>query len=65
MFNMSIKIMTWNVQGAAKPAFFPAFKEIVRINKPNVIALVEPTLAELKLKQSVIKLVSWAKFGLK
>ncbi|XP_021717685.1 uncharacterized protein LOC110685467 [Chenopodium quinoa] len=41
MFNMSLKIMMWNVQGAGKQAFLPTLREIIRINNPNVLALVE------------------------
>lgn len=41
MFNMSIKIMTWNVQGEAKQAFMPTIKELIKIDKPNLLALVE------------------------
>lgn len=51
MFNMSIKIMMWNVQGARKLAFMATFKEIVRINKPNVVALVETHLSGKKAQR--------------
>lgn len=40
-FNMSIRIMIWNVQGAGSQAFLTMIKELIRINKPNVLALVE------------------------
>ncbi|XP_021737344.1 uncharacterized protein LOC110703873 [Chenopodium quinoa] len=33
--------MIWNVQGAGSREFMFALKEIIRVNKPNVIALVE------------------------
>ncbi|KAL2929233.1 RNA-directed DNA polymerase from mobile element jockey [Bienertia sinuspersici] len=37
---MPISFLVWNVQGASQ-AFLAAFKEILRINKPSVVALVE------------------------
>ncbi|XP_021775573.1 uncharacterized protein LOC110739421 [Chenopodium quinoa] len=33
--------MVWNVQGAGSREFIDALKEIIRVNKPNVIPLVE------------------------
>ncbi|XP_056691643.1 uncharacterized protein [Spinacia oleracea] len=41
MFNMSVKIMIWNVQGAGSQAFLTMIRELVRINKPTILALVE------------------------
>lgn len=41
MFNMSIKIMIWNVQGAGSQAFLTMLRELIRINKPTILALVE------------------------
>lgn len=41
MFNMPIKIMMWNVQGAGSQAFLTMLREVVRINKPTIMALVE------------------------
>ncbi|XP_010666673.1 uncharacterized protein LOC104883809 [Beta vulgaris subsp. vulgaris] len=43
MFNMSIKILVWNVQGAGNKV--PIIKELVRINKPSVVVLVETHLS--------------------
>lgn len=39
--SLPITCMVWNVQGAGSKAFMAALKELVRIHKPNVIALVE------------------------
>ena len=39
MFNMSIKILVWNVQGVGNKV--PLIRELVRINKPSVLVLVE------------------------
>lgn len=39
--SLAITCMVWNVQGAGSRSFVSALKEIVRANKPNVIALVE------------------------
>ena len=39
--SLPISCMVWNVQGAGSRAFVAALKEIVRVNKPNVITLVE------------------------
>ncbi|KAL2902361.1 hypothetical protein RDABS01_027443 [Bienertia sinuspersici] len=36
-----ISLMVWNVQGAGSKAFLAALKEIIRVHKPTVIALVE------------------------
>lgn len=41
MFNMSIKIMIWNVQGAGSQNFLTMIRELVRVNKPTIMALVE------------------------
>lgn len=41
MFNMSIKIMIWNVQGAGSQAFLTMLREVIRINNPTILALVE------------------------
>ena len=38
-FNMSIKIMVWNVQGVGNKV--AVIREVVRINDPSVLALVE------------------------
>lgn len=51
MINKQIKIMMWNVQGAAKPAFMSTLKEIIRINKPNVLGLVETHVSGDKAQQ--------------
>lgn len=40
-FNMSIKIMIWNVQGAGSQAFLTMLREVIRINNPTILALVE------------------------
>ncbi|XP_056695832.1 uncharacterized protein [Spinacia oleracea] len=37
----SITCMVWNVQGAGNHNFISALKEVVRSNRPNVIALIE------------------------
>ncbi|KAK9690736.1 hypothetical protein RND81_09G150600 [Saponaria officinalis] len=37
----ALSLMTWNVQGAASPAFLTMLKELIRVNKPHVLALVE------------------------
>lgn len=42
-FNMSIKILVWNVQGAGNKVL--VIRELVRINKPNVVVLVETHLS--------------------
>ncbi|XP_010687131.1 uncharacterized protein LOC104901277 [Beta vulgaris subsp. vulgaris] len=39
VFNMSIKILVWNVQGVGNKV--PVIRELVRINKPSVVVLVE------------------------
>ena len=39
MFNMSLKIMVWNVQGVLNKV--AVIRELVRINKPTVLVLVE------------------------
>ncbi|XP_074321169.1 uncharacterized protein LOC141657731 [Silene latifolia] len=36
-----LSLMTWNVQGAGCPAFLAMLKEIIRINRPLVLELVE------------------------
>ncbi|XP_021761146.1 uncharacterized protein LOC110725977 [Chenopodium quinoa] len=38
---LPISCMVWNVQGAGSREFVAAFKKLIRIHKPNVIALVE------------------------
>ncbi|XP_021726222.1 uncharacterized protein LOC110693409 [Chenopodium quinoa] len=38
---LPISCMIWNVQGTGSREFMSALKEIVRVNKPNVITLVE------------------------
>ena len=43
MFNMSIKILVWNVQGAGNKV--QVIRELVRINKPSVLVLVETHLS--------------------
>lgn len=40
-FNMYIKIMIWNVQGAGSQFFFTIIKELIKINNPTVLVLVE------------------------
>lgn len=42
-FNMSIKIMVWNVQGAGNK--LSLIREVLRINDPMVLALVETHLS--------------------
>lgn len=39
MFNMSIKVMVWNVQGVGNK--LAGIREVVRINDPTVLVLVE------------------------
>lgn len=39
--NLPISCMVWNVQGAGNTAFTSALKEVVRMHKPNVLALIE------------------------
>lgn len=39
--SLPISCMVWNVQGVGSRAFMAALREVVRVNKPNVIALVE------------------------
>src|SRR3954470_2161165 len=39
---MDLKFMFWNVQGAASPEFFRAFKTLQRIYKLELCALFEP-----------------------
>lgn len=41
MFNMSTKILLWNVQGVGKKSFSTTLKEIIRINNPSVLGLME------------------------
>ncbi|XP_074288103.1 uncharacterized protein LOC141613265 [Silene latifolia] len=36
-----LSLMTWNVQGAGSTAFLTMLKQIIRVNKPQVLALVE------------------------
>ncbi|XP_056694850.1 uncharacterized protein [Spinacia oleracea] len=48
---MSIKILMWNVQGAGKQAFMATLKEIIRINNPTVIVLVETHLSGEKAQR--------------
>ncbi|KAL2945366.1 Cyanidin 3-O-glucoside 5-O-glucosyltransferase [Bienertia sinuspersici] len=36
-----ISFLVWNVQGAGSNAFLSALKELIRVNKPSVVALVE------------------------
>ncbi|XP_021858798.2 uncharacterized protein [Spinacia oleracea] len=43
--NLPISCMVWNVQGAGNRNFITALKEVVRANKPSVIALVETHMA--------------------
>ncbi|KAL2941630.1 hypothetical protein RDABS01_029980 [Bienertia sinuspersici] len=38
---MLISLLLWNVQGAGSTAFLAALREILRMNNPTVIALVE------------------------
>ena len=42
-FNMSIKILVWNVQGVGNK--IPMVKEIVRVNRPTMLVLVETHLS--------------------
>ena len=42
-FNMSIKILVWNVQGVGNK--IPTVKEIIRINRPTMVVLVETHLS--------------------
>lgn len=42
-FNMSIKILIWNVQGIGNK--IPTVKEIIRINQPTMVVLVETHLS--------------------
>lgn len=44
--SLPISCMVWNVQGASSRAFMAALKELVRIHKPNVIALVETHMGD-------------------
>ncbi|XP_074283605.1 uncharacterized protein LOC141608145 [Silene latifolia] len=37
--------MTWNVQGAGSVSFLAMLKEIIRVNKPQVLALVETRIS--------------------
>ncbi|XP_074301755.1 uncharacterized protein LOC141633202 [Silene latifolia] len=37
----ALRLMTWNVQGAGSNAFLSMLKELIRINTPHVVALVE------------------------
>ncbi|KAK9706616.1 hypothetical protein RND81_07G139300 [Saponaria officinalis] len=39
--SQAISIMIWNVQGAGSPDFLSILKELIRVNKPHVLALVE------------------------
>ncbi|XP_010666466.1 uncharacterized protein LOC104883619 [Beta vulgaris subsp. vulgaris] len=39
--SLPIFCMVWNVQGAGSKAFLIALKELVKVHKPNIIALVE------------------------
>lgn len=39
--SLAISCMVWNVQGAGNRNFIVTLKELVRINKPNVLVLVE------------------------
>ncbi|XP_074291112.1 uncharacterized protein LOC141617879 [Silene latifolia] len=37
--------MTWNVQGAGNPAVLTMLKELIRVNDPQVLALLEPHIS--------------------
>ncbi|XP_074301475.1 uncharacterized protein LOC141632870 [Silene latifolia] len=37
----ALRRMTWNVQGAGSPAFMSMLQELIRVNSPQVLALVE------------------------
>ena len=43
MFNMSIKILIWNVQGVGNKV--PMVKEVIRVNQPTMVVLVETHLS--------------------
>lgn len=43
MFNMSIKLLIWNAQGAGNKMF--VIRELIRINRPSVLVLVETHLS--------------------
>ena len=45
---MVVSLLFWNCQGAASLAFRRTFKELVRINKPKVMALFEPRISGQK-----------------
>ena len=42
-FNMSIKILVWNVQGVGNK--IPMVKEVIRVNQPSMVVLVETHLS--------------------
>lgn len=53
MFNMSIKILIWNVQGVGNK--LDIIGELVRINKPTVMALIETHLSGENAQKIVAK----------
>lgn len=46
VFSMnSLNILTWNTSGAGNNDFLNAFRDIVRIHDPRVVALIEPRIS--------------------
>ena len=37
--------LTWNCQGAASKEFGKALKELIRLNRPPIVALIEPKVS--------------------
>ncbi|KAL2899664.1 Uroporphyrinogen decarboxylase [Bienertia sinuspersici] len=60
---MPISLMVWNVQGAGSQAFLAALKELIRVHKPLVIALVETHMGG-EQTQFIAKQINLATLGL-
>ncbi|KAJ4832557.1 hypothetical protein Tsubulata_000126 [Turnera subulata] len=49
-------IITWNVQGAGKDEFSRTFKEVCRVNKSEVVVIVEPRLSGIRASRIIRRL---------
>lgn len=55
VFNMSISIMYWNVQGEASSNFRRAFRIIVNNYKPSLVVFMEPHISGSKADEFIKK----------
>ncbi|KAK9092925.1 hypothetical protein Syun_027836 [Stephania yunnanensis] len=53
LYYLSMSIITWNCQGAKCSKFKLAFKEIVMMHKPNIVAILDPCISGLQVEQVI------------